>query len=195
MMYDPDLVWKNKETGETVLISKEYHRYVNHKMIEEVYLLDKHGVSLGKIDENVFYDKYEKVIPDFSGLIPNLLEFALNDFSLKQGLLKLARRLHPGGYFHVGDYVFIIKEYLNEHLFESGENRERPFKIISIDNMGPLSQLITIAPSRSWYKSGVEEEGDENSFKESGKIRIPLYLDKFESNDAFTCLRRYDISY
>ncbi len=187
-----DFSWKNKKTGEPVFIGNICHRYKEDaKPVTCVRVLNWAGVQKEEIDELEFREKYEQVIPDFSNIIPNLLELALNDYQLREAVFKLARRLHSGGYFHVGDYVYIIgKEYLNEHMIETGENREIPYKIISIDVIAPLLQLVTIVPSNRWDSDSEDE--DRYNHK---KIKLPLYLDKFDSNDAFTCLRRYDMPY
>ena len=185
-----DFSWKDKKTGEPVFIGGIHHRYVDSKFVDYIRVLDGSGVQKEEIAEKEFREKYEQIIPDFSNIIPNLLELALNDYLLRTAVFKLARRLHPGGYFHVGDHVYIISGYLNEQLFETGENRETPYKIISIDVIAPLLQLVTIIPSNKWDS----ESEDEDSYNHT-KIKLPLYLDKFDSNDAFTCLRRYDMPY
>lgn len=187
--YNSDLLsWRNKKTGELVFVGHVHPKRVDSSFVEEYCILDTTGEQKEKLCEQEFREKYEKVFPDLSHILPNLLELALNDYLLRETMFKLARRLHPGGYFHVGNYVYILSEYISDYLIERGENRERPYKIISIDNVAPLVQLVTIVRSNNWE----QQEDDEDHVD---RKKIPLYLDKFDSNDAFTCLRRYDLPY
>ena len=181
-MIESEDVWIEKKTGKTVFIESLRTSYSSKGNKDYVCILNRNGKREEDILESTFLKNYEKVTPDYNKLLPAFLDFAMNDKELKRKLMILARRLHPGGYFHVGDVVYVTSPLcLNLDDFRYGRCLERPYQIESINPEGsiPLLSIITLR-SIEWH--------DE-------QIRVPMYADRFIPTDAYTCLRRYDMPY
>lgn len=173
----PGQLWKNKKSGNTLLI-EDIVSYSSSEKVEIQCL-----TSTGKY--KVIYlgglKNYELVRFDLTSLVPNFLEYAKYDATLRNGIETIARRLHPGGYFHVGDYVYIVSfEFIRDSI--SFRNpMEHPYKItdISPDKEIPLVEILKL----------------ESVYYAKQIMTIPMYRDRISSVDAYSCLRRYDLPY
>lgn len=181
-MIENEEVWIEKKTGKTVFIESLRTSYSSEGNKYYVCVLNRDGKREEDILESTFLKNYEKVTPDYNKLLPAFLDFVMNDGELKRKLMILARRLHPGGYFHEGDTVYITSPLcLDPDEIKYGRCLERPYKIESIEPDGsvPLLSIITLR-SIEWQ--------DE-------QVKVPMYADRFIPTDAYTCLRRYDMPY
>ena len=181
-MIESEDVWIEKKTGKTVFIESIRTNYSSEGKKDYICILNSNGKREKDILESTFLKNYKKVTPDYSKLLPVFLHFAMNDQELRRRLMILARRLHPGGYFHEGNIVYVTSPLcLNPDDIRYGRYLERSYKIESIEPDGsiPLLSIITLR-STEWYEE---------------QVKVPMYADRFIPTDAYTCLRRYDMPY
>ena len=143
----------------------------------------------GKIKElkiETFKKRYSVIKPDYSNLEKHLIQYALQNSEVSLVLQQILRRIHPGGYFHIGDIVFGTQEigyYTNVRRCE--DLIELPLEIVDILNCaGGMAYLVML---KSLYTNRKEDKND--------LICLPMYQDRYSKIDAYACLRRYNMPY
>ena len=179
--------WKNKSTGEIVFVRdvRTSWSLKSDKETTTVIILGGTGKKRRDIILSRFLRSYEKIVPDYKSLIPGMIDLIINDpdSPLQKEVQKLARRLHPGGYFHEGCYVYIVSPIvLDPTDFRYGSNIDRSYLIEKITEDSSIPLLYNLELRSQYWNMGE-------------KITVPMYLDRFIEIDAFTCLRRYDMPY
>lgn len=122
---------------------------------------------------------------DYSNYKDNLLQYAEQVPEIKSVLEQICRRLHPGGYFHPGDIVFATQE-IGWYL------RGNPTKDDCLDSPYVIKDIIQVEESLTTYIVILEAQFNT---RKSENLCIPMYQDRYSRNDAYACLRRYDMPY
>ena len=133
-----------------------------------------------------FLSKYKLENPSYLGLEKHLIQYANQVPEVSAVIQQILRRLHPGGYFHVGDVVFGTKEieyYIQEN--RMGDLLEVPLEIIDISKLSGYGNMVYIISLKSIYNTRPSDKA----------MCIPMYQDRYSKIDAYACLRRYNMPY
>ena len=101
----------------------------------------------------------------------------------------ILRRLHPGGYFKVGDLVhFTIAWYTGSDLSKFLDISRVPFQVIDIYEARKEWGMSMIRIKRYSGQPDVK-------LSKGYDYEFPMYSDKLTITDAFYCLRKYGSPY
>lgn len=184
---------KNKNTGEIVTIVGESwgcrgHDYtVIGKTGKKVVLSEK---ALKKNYTPVEYPDLDKVLKVVAGIFDT-------SQTIRRAIFPIMRRLHPGGYFNVGDLVFMDAPYITreaDNISSLGWNSYTGTTTFIIRDIipdfskGDGYDSVVIAPWRG-PKVALDKYDGIND------IAIPISTDRYTEQDAYFYLHRFDQPY
>ena len=180
---------RNKKTGELyTLTSMSY----GGREGTTIYLVDQCAEELD-MPYDKFVKNFDPVDVDITPAIESFKSMVEVDIRLKKMVFSILRRNHPGGYYSVGNLVYI--EYENSlHLLPPNGTRDyglnlfgpkNPYIIVKIDSGGVhikkyIKGIDYLTPDKYGY---VKED-----------YILKVYSEPHEA-DAFSCLIRYDQPY
>lgn len=210
-----DWIGKDKKTGEIVTIFS--HSYSGRG--QEFTFSGKDG-SFRTLSADEFWKIYDPVDYDLSFLFPILNAAAAELTEFRHILLPIARRFYPGGYYHVGDLVYVTNVPFDSNVPTwLGGNRSyvkgpdwndipSTFRIIKIGT--DLSPTSTLLHGKIEEDPEVEilhllpgngplpEKEEINKLIKSGSsqvVRAPMWKTRMFVKDACYYLKRYDQIY
>ena len=187
-----DWVAKNKKTGEYITITT----ISSSSSGREISFLLKDG-KLGTLEEKEFDKKYEVVDPDFSFVVPTIVEGAKADWELRNILAPLARKCTPD-YYKPGNIVLLhridngVSEYFGKFVGDNSDwytNRNLLFVIIGIKEDYELGLYYL---ELDYFRGPGDLNPPNDRFPD---IRVPLNLRRPFARDASRYLKRIDMPY
>ena len=175
-----DTLYRNNKNSEITFFAVCHSTYKEEEITG--YLRD----GTEKVYKLKYFKKnFTPVLPDYSVLEKHLLEYINQVPEVESVFQQILRRLHPGGYFHVGDIVYGTKEigyYASHHRLE--ELISIPLEIVEIIKANEDSTTTRFIVMKQKHSISREE-----------KLCIPIYQDRYSKIDAYACLKRYDMPY
>lgn len=132
-------------------------------------------------DKNFVLEKF-----DYSNLDKHILQYITTVPELSPVLEQICRRLHPGGYFHVGDIVFGTENI--------GYYSQRDYDFRLIDYPMTITEIKRATDSSTAFIIGMNPNYEVYELVNK-TLYMPMYLDRYSKIDAYACLRRYDLPY
>lgn len=153
---------------------------------DSVYGYLKNGVS--KSFSKKYFNKnfvHEQI--DYSVLDKHIMQYITTVPELSSIRDQICRRLHPGGYFHVGDIVFGTENI--------GYYSSKPYDFRHIQYPMKIIEITLAVDSSTVYIIRMEPVYDCNPENYNKDLYMPMYQDRYSKIDAYACLRRYDLPY
>ena len=178
---------RNKTTGE---ISTIVNTFVGFSC--GVCIIGKDGEKK-EIELEKFKKDYEVISVDITPVIPALQSYLEVCPQAKNIFFSLMRKIHPGGYFHVGDLVYITYDGASwafgivsrdTHLLQFGPSN--PYIITKIsENDLRIHRYISKMPDPEQYENI------------PGELVLPISIDieVISGRDVYSLLSRYDTEY
>ena len=163
----------------TFLLDESDEEYVSG------YLKDGIAKEYSKkyFDKNFVLEKF-----DYSSLDKHIMQYITTVPELSPVLKQICRRLHPGGYFHVGDIVFGTE---NIGYYSP---RDKDYGSGLIDYPMTITEIKRVTDSSTAYIIGMCPNYNIHDMVNK-TLYIPMYQDRYSKIDAYACLRRYDLPY
>lgn len=187
-----DWVAKNKKTGEYVTITS----ISSSSSGREISFILGDGRTATLEDEK-FDKKYEVIDPDFSFVIPTIVQGAKVDWELRNVIAPLARKCTQD-YYKPGSIVLLhcvdngVCEYFGKFLDNNGWYDSRRVMLFVISGVKEDYELGLNYLELDYFRGPGELSKMDNRYPD---VRVPLNLRRPFAHDASRYLKRIDMPY